>query len=157
MKIDYKRQGKRNLEMGRRFEQKVRKFWENNGWVVSKWVCNVDLKNKKLVPAKQGRFRKTSTGFPDFIIFRPRLNHFASYKSQIPEVEIGRENLINDMENECKEIYEIMGVECRSSGYLTKEEKRKAEWLLENHIFSKIIISSKGNKRDTIKHKEFEC
>jgi len=136
--IDYRKQGKRNLASGRRFEAKTREFWESKGWIVSKWMMNVDLKQNKLIPARQGRFRKTSTGFPDFICFR---------------------NLITEAQNENHEYvlgYEIIGVEAKSNGYLSKEEKVKADWLLKNNIFSKIIISSKSKKRGEIKNKEYE-
>ena len=52
--IDKKKQGKRNLEKGRRFENKVRKDLESKGWVVSRWQNNVKTKSK------QGLFLKTS-------------------------------------------------------------------------------------------------
>jgi len=54
-----------------------------------------------------------------------------------------------------KKPYEVIGVECKTNGYLTKEEKEKCRWLLENNVFSKILISSKGNKRGEIKYVEF--
>ncbi len=44
----------------------------------------------------------------------------------------------------------IYGVECKSNGYLDKEEKEKVKWLLEHNIFSKILIASKGKKRGEI-------
>lgn len=131
MKIDYKKQGKRNLEKGRRFEVKVYKDLEAKKWICARWTKNVDLKKDKLIPAKQGRFRKVSTGFPDYIIFRSWAN-------------------ANDR------LREVIGVECKSNGYLTKEEKEKARWYLENNVFPKFIIASKGKKRGTIKYKEFK-
>ena len=46
--------------------------------------------------------------------------------------------------------YVILGVEAKSNGFLTKEEKEKMNWLLENNIFSKILIAKKGKKRGEI-------
>ena len=131
MKINYKKQGKRNLASGRRFEAKTRADLESNGWIVSKWQNNVNLKEGRLIPAKQGRFRKTSTGFPDFIAFR-----------------------ISDNSGIHK-YYEVIGVEVKSNGYLTPEEKAKCDWLLRNNIFSKILIASKSKKRGEIIYKEY--
>ena len=148
---DKKEQGKKNLEAGRRFELKVRKDLEEKGWIVSKWQNNVDLTvsidlsqmdpNKKilgralhncprLVPAKQGRFRKTSTGFPDFICY----NLIFRGGSAI-----------------------VDGVECKSNGYLSKDEKEKCKWLLQNKVFSQIFIAKKGKKRGEIIYEEFKC
>jgi len=148
--------GRKALISGRRFEAKVRKDLENKDWIVSRWQNNVELictKVKeikenpnfirgvkfigKLIPARQGRFRKTSTGFPDFIAYR----FFNEYK-------IGGEKGY---------VYQIIGIECKSNGYLTKEEKEKLKWLLENNVFSKILIASKGKKRGEIVYNEFEA
>jgi hypothetical protein len=155
---DKKIQGKKNRQSGVRFELKVRKDLEKDGWFVSKFMNNVDIGNNTLIPAKH-RFRGKGipmvigTGFPDFICFRPLLNKFSKYKSEIALVEIGRQNLINDMENEVKEIYDVVGVEVKSNGYLTREEKEKCNWLL-NNVFSKIIIAKKGIRRGEIIYKE---
>ena len=167
---DKKKQGKKNRAAGSRFELKVRKDLEDKGWICSKWMNNVsdfpesninlpsdEREDREMIPAKH-KFRgpgipmAIGTGFPDFIAFRPVLDKFSKYKSLIPLVEIGRENLINDMENEVKEIYEIIGIECKSNGYLTKEEKDKCKWLLDNHTFSRILIASKGKKRGEIRY-----
>ena len=114
------------------------------------------MKVGKLIPAKSNKFNMRTTGFPDFIAFRPLLDKFSKYNSEIALVAIGRQNLINDMENEVKEIYEVIGVECKSNGSLDKVEKEKCKWYLENNIFSKILIASKGKKRGEIKYVEFE-
>ncbi len=146
--------GKKAKKAGQRFEIKVRKDLEDKGWVVDKWSNNVELiypsfliekdenLNKpvegKLVPAKY-KFRgkgipmMLSAGFPDFITFRTSVNV-----------------------RKDKYYYEVIGVEVKSNGYLTKEEKEKCSWLLDNHIFSKILIASKGKKRGEIVYKEFK-
>ncbi|KKM67279.1 hypothetical protein LCGC14_1472770 [marine sediment metagenome] len=154
MKIDKQKQGKRNLASGRRFELKVYKDLEEKGWICARWTKNVELNpvrlqsadfgNKgkpsidikgnigKLVPAKQGKFRKTSTGFPDFITFRTSV----------------------DVRSD-KYYYDVCGVESKSNGYLDKEEKEKCRWLLDNNVFSKIFIAKKGKVRGKIEYKEF--
>jgi len=53
-------------------------------------------------------------------------------------------------------VYEIIGVECKSNGYLTPEEREKCKWLLENKIFSKILIARKGKKRGEIIYEDFQ-
>jgi len=148
MKTDKQKQGKRNLERGRRFEVKVYKDLEAKGWICARWTKNVEAEfnvkikgmgkvryRKKLIPARQGKFRKTSTGFPDFIAFK-----FDSYDNL---------NLEHNL-------YHIIGIEVRSKGYLTKEEKEKCKWLLDNNIFSKILIAKKGKKRGEIEYTEFK-
>ena len=143
MNIDYKKQGKRNLAAGRLFELKTRKDLELKGWIVSRWQNNIEwlsdnLKNNdfgnkevalgKCIQAKQGKFRKTSTGFPDFIIYK----------------EKPISNLMT---------YEVIFVECKSNSYLSKEEKEKARFYLENRYCSKFLIASKYKEKGRIKIK----
>ena len=132
MKKKKRRQGKLNRAAGARFELKVRNKLESEGWVVDKWTNNVDLEEKKLVKAKRkfNPYRKVlgiGTGFPDFIAFKSK----------------GKK-------------YDIIGVEVKTSGYLDKEEKEKCEWLLDNKIFSKILIATRGKKRGGIEYMDFK-
>ena len=46
-KIDKKKQGKKSRAAGGRFELKVRKDLESKGWIVSKWMNNVEFLNDK--------------------------------------------------------------------------------------------------------------
>lgn len=138
--------GKKARTSGQRFELRVRRDLESNGWSVSKWMNNVELFNEedyipdddgipvtgKLVPAKQGKFRMTSTGFPDFIVFKTTTTR-----------------MFGDLHSV------IEGIEVKSNGYLNKQEKAKCQWLLENRIFSKIFIAMRGKKRGQIEYKEF--
>ena len=102
-------------------------------------------KKGKLVPAKH-KFRgmgipmAIGTGFPDFIAFR-RGDH--------------KKNI---MWSESKISYEVIGVECKVLGYLDKAEKEKCQWLLDNNIFSKILIAKKTKvkNRVVIEYKEFK-
>jgi len=160
--IDYKKQGKKNRTSGSVFELRVRKDLESQGFIVSKWMntvefgkgcgkfggkygegelkCGVggylceDCKKGKLIPAKH-KFRgpgipmAIGTGFPDFVAFR---------------------NQKGFEFNEDFEYAEVMGVESKSNGKLDKAEKEKCKWLLDNKIFSKILIASKTKVKNRI-------
>lgn len=141
--MDKRLQGKRNLEKGRRFELKVRKDLESKGWVVAKWTNNVEL--DKLVSAKQGRFRKTSTGFPDFICYTSEDWLILDWNT----MEVKNKKTVTQ-----KGRY-VIGVECKSNGYLDIQEKEKCQWLLYNGVFSKILVAKKGKKRGEIVYNEF--
>ena len=137
------KQGKRNLEAGRRFETRVRDDLERKGWTISKWQNNINLTVTPhlLVPAKPGPFRRTSTGFPDFICLQ----------------KVHEEFKVVDMFNQSQTmpLYLVQAIEVKSNGYLSPVEKQKCEWLLGNGVFSKIYIASKGKKRGEIVYKEF--
>lgn len=140
------KQGKRNRRMGADFERRTRKDLEQKGWFVSKYQNNVEflynlsilnsqgpVKEGKMIPAKASRFRLSSTGFPDFI----------SYK----KVKFKNEN-----------IYYVDFIECKVNGRLSKVEKEKAQWYLDNNVCSKFLIAYKEkiNNRVKVKYKEFE-
>lgn len=132
------KQGKSNRISGAYFERKVRAESEEQGFIVSKWMNNVDLNESKIIASKQGRFRLTSTGFPDFI----------AYKRETCG------NCVAHGFGECG--FVIVGVEVKSNGYLKPEEKEKCKWYLKNKIFSRIYVASKGKKRGEIIYKEFK-
>lgn len=161
---DYVKQGKKNKASGRAFELRVRKDLESKNWTICKWSNNVDLKYNivqvdtstmnvekgivgtavnsvpgKIIPAKHkfnpfSRVMSIGTGFPDFIIFK--------------RTDIRKEDSSDWL-------YQLQGVEVKSNGTLSKEEKEKCIWYLENNIFSKILIASKSIKRGKIEYKEF--
>ena len=160
-------QGKKNRAAGSRFELKVRKDLESKGWIVDKWTNNVDLIfhedseklryiDGNLIPAKH-KFRGMGipmvmgTGFPDFIAFTKPGKYFLyvaeeeGYELSYPKEDFGN-----------KGYSEIIGVEAKSNGYLDKIEKVKCKWLLNNNIFSEILIAKKGEKRGTIKYTKFK-
>ena len=138
------KEGKYYKRAGMLFENVVRADLEKKGWIVDRWSNQVDLtgseiikeRNKikelqpvgKLVKAKSNRFNMRTTGFPDFVIFK----------------------LI------AGELYDVHGVEVKSNGKLSKIEKEKCVWLLENNIFSKIFIASKGGVTETLIYEEFK-
>jgi tRNA G46 methylase TrmB len=116
-------QGKKARKRGGDFELKVRRDLESKGWIVSKWQNNIDLEKKEITPAKRvfNPFRKVmaiGTGFPDFIAFQ----------------SVGETT------------YNVIGVECKINGILSKEEKEKCAFMLNQKIFNNIWISKKIEK-----------
>ncbi len=137
--------GKKSRAAGGRFELKVRSGLEEMGWIVSKWMNTVD-KDKtnilRLMPAKRkyNPFFKVlgiGTGFPDFIAFK-KVEKFVD---------------LDGIENDIG--YEVIGVEVKANGYLDKIEKDMCYWLLENKIFSRILIARKGKERGKIDYVDF--
>ena len=119
--MDYKTQGKKNRAAGARFEAKVREDLEKQGWIVTRWMNQVDLEKEKLVPAKSNVFGSRTTGFPDFIILRRKEDGF-----------------------------EVIGVEVKMNKYLDPEERKKCRWYLKNKIFDSIIIASKPKRGEIL-------
>ena len=135
-KVSNSKRGKKSRTSGARFELKVRQNLEEMGWIVSKWMNTVDYEREgkigKLVPAKRkyNPFLKVlgiGTGFPDFICFKR--NKDGSY--------------------------EVIGLEVKGNGYLDKIERGMCHWLLENKIFSRILIARKSKERGKIDYVDF--
>lgn len=171
---DYKKQGRLNRAAGATFELRTRADLNFKGWIVDKWSNNVETGNDKkgwlvkelweLIPAKArwagpGRPMMMGAGFPDFCCRKKRT-----------DMMFGKE-LSKDLyflrEEKCYEdgsidgnvfFYEVIGVECKVNGTLSREEKDKCQWLLDNHIFSKILIAykEKEGRRIVVKYKEFK-
>lgn len=165
--VDFKKQGKKNRAAGARFELLVRKDLNEKGWIVDKWGNNVEfdesykisrranenpkkmiqrhlIEKGKLIQAKArwagpGRPMMMGAGFPDFNCHRI---------------------LASDVSKKDKpfHMYEVIGVECKVNGTLSREEKEKCTWLLDNHIFSKILIAYKETegRRIVVKYKDFK-
>jgi hypothetical protein len=137
MQSEKSKLGKKSRAKGQRFEAKVRQDLEENlGWIVSKWMNTVDYdrlgKMGKLVPAKRkyNPFLKAmsiGTGFPDFVCLKR--NSSGSY--------------------------EVIGLEVKGNGYLDKNEKGMAIWLLDNKIFSRILIARQSKERGKIDYTDF--
>jgi hypothetical protein len=130
-KTEIKR-GKKSRAAGARFELIVRADLESKGRTVSKWANNIDLKTNKIISSKRkfNPFFKVltiGTGFPDFI----SIQH------------------VHD------ELYSVIGIEVKTNGTLSKEEKEKCRWYLKNRTFSKILIAKKGKKRGEIEYIDF--
>ncbi len=122
------KKGKRARSRGLEFEIKVRRHLESMGRIVDKWTNNVDLETGKIIPAKKNwkfnPFRSImmpsaqGTGFPDFIAFRKT----------------------------SEGLYNIVGVEVKTNGILSKIEKEKCGWYLQNGIFSEVWIAKAVKK-----------
>ena len=110
--------GKRGRQSGKKFELKVRKDLEDDGWIVSKWNNTIDFENNKLIQAKSKynpftkRVMSEGSGFPDFVAYK----------------------LVN-------ELFVVIGVESKKAKYLDKEEKKMIEWLREHRIFANIFVA----------------
>lgn len=128
--------GKKSKISGRDFELKVRKDLEDKGWIVDKWSNNVDLMGLgKIIPAKKkfnpfSKVMTLGTGFPDFIAMQ--------------KMGGGR--------------YKVIAVEVKTNGNLSREEKRKAKWYLDNEIFAEFLVAKKvkENNRVRIEYVEFQ-
>ena len=145
---DKVKQGKKNRLSGADFERRTRENLEECRWIVAKWPNNVDLVNNKLVPAKHKfnfytKVMSLGTGFPDFIAYQFENNMV--FKLQSGEIFT-------------KKLYEVIGVECKVNGKLDKEEKEKCQWLLEQGIFSKILIAHKEKVKNKVRviYEEFK-
>jgi len=137
-KINYSAQGKRNRAAGVRFEAKVRENLEGMGWIVNKWMNNIDYEKNKVVPAKRkyNPYKKVlaiGTGFPDFMCFR---------KADYEGGDRG----------------EVLGIEVKRNSYLDKVEKGMCIWLLENKVFSRILIAKavKNGRKVDVEYEDFE-
>ncbi len=124
--------GKKSRAKGMAFEAKVRQNLEELGWIVAKWTNTVDNEKHKVVPAKRkyNPFLKAlsiGTGFPDFICFKRQ-----------------------------EQGYEIIGLEVKGNGYLDQIEKGMCIWLLENKIFSRILIARKSKDKGKIEYIDFD-
>ena len=125
--------GRRSRAAGARFELKVREDLASKGWIVDKWSNNVDLEKGLLVKAKRkyNPFKKVlgiGTGFPDFVAFQ----------------------LLGDGK------YNVIGVEVKMNGLLSKTEKEKCVFYLKNEIFRDIWIAKKSKERGKIEYDDFK-
>jgi len=136
-KRNYSKQGKRNRAAGSRFERKVRKDLESQGFILDKWTNNVSFEEGKgkIVPAKRKynpflRALSVGTGFPDFIAIK--------------------------LDKSKKK--EIIGVEVKRKGYLSKDEKGKCKFYLDKKLFSKILIAKaiRQGRNINIEYIDFE-
>jgi len=136
--IDFKEQGKKNKRAGLRFEARVREDLMKMGWIVDKWTNTVDQDKDGniggVIPAKRkyNPYKKVmvlGTGFPDFICFK----------------KVGGG-------------FDVIGVEVKSNGYLDQVEKGMCLWLLENKIFSRILIAKKkkDKRKIEIEYEDFD-
>jgi len=150
------KQGKKNRATGSAWERKVRQDLKNQGWIVDRWGNNVKFDEDNInkppeerngfliqAKAKYNPFTKSlmlsKGGFPDFICFK--LN-----------------GIIQKEKGFIDNLYDVIGVECKINGYLDPEEREKCQWLLDNKIFSKILIAKKKKegRKVIVDYKNFE-
>jgi hypothetical protein len=166
------KQGKDNRKKGTKFELLVRKDLESKGWNVSKYMNQVEFyhnteniikeikepfsgfKVGRLIPAKRkyNPFTKRpmaeGTGFPDFIAIKK--DFFKIDADSVPTFKEELEEIFNGIIFDKVERSVVIGVEAKSNGILDKVEKEKCKWLLENNIFSKILIAYKDYPEENI-------
>jgi hypothetical protein len=139
--VDKVKQGKKNRKSGSAFELRVRKNLESEGWIVIKNPNNVIDNEFTQGKSKYNPFTKrlmmNSGGFPDFIIYAKRLK------------SIEHDKIIDRG-------YKIVGIEVKSNGYLDKIEREICSWILQNNVFSEILIAKKGKKRGEILYDRFK-
>ncbi len=127
--MDKSKQGKKNRQTGQAFELATRKYIEAN-WngIIFKNPNNV-IDNK----FTQARAK-----------FNPYTKRPMMIGAGFPDfIFIGK-------------IKDIIGIEAKSNGYLTPEEREKADWLLRNEILDKFIVSYKNKNTKQIEFKEFK-
>lgn len=152
--IDKVKQGKKNRASGADLERRVRADLNNKGWIVDKFGNNVEFGGSTIIKDDEGGFlgadfsvdhgrliqaknkwagpnrpMMIGAGFPDFVCFK---------NANLPVGEFS------------DELYEVIGVECKCNGRLSQPEKEKCRWLLDNKIFSKILIASKSKVKNKI-------
>jgi hypothetical protein len=115
-------QGKRNRIAGREFERAVRTRMETDGWTVCRWTNNV---KEGKISASNSRFH-INAGFPDFIAMAFKMTAGDRQQQTVTR------------------LYQTIGVECKSNGTLTKEERQRLDWYIEHRTFSAIFIAKKG-------------
>lgn len=90
------------------------------------------MRKGRLIPAKRKfnpylKILGIGTGFPDFIGIKRK-----------------------------KSSYDVIGIEVKKNGWLDLGEKEKCKFLLNQKIFSRILIAKKGKKRGEIEYVDFE-
>lgn len=143
--------GKKARASGQRFELRVGKDMEKKGWIVVKFTKNVEFDYDA---DKFYNVKKCTTGL--LVKAKPKFIYNPQLKRRIP---IGMNSGFPDFvcwRQMGVSFYEIIGVESKMEGILDKEEKLKCQWILENNVFSRILIASKNTfKRGVIVYKEF--
>ena len=89
---------------------------------------------KRMVP------QQTNSGFPDFVCFQ-----CGDYKKGIMWSDKSKDTSDNYIVD-----YDVIAVEVKTNGILSKLEKEKCRWYLDNKIFSKILIAEKTKVKNRI-------
>lgn len=129
-KEERKKIGAKNRINGRDFELRVRKDLMQKGCVVIKFDNDVDLENSTIIQAKRS--------------YNPYTKRLG-YQNGFPDFVYFDENK------------KVIGLEVKSNGKLTKNEKDKLNWYIEHSTFNKIEIATrdKVKNRIVVKYKEY--
>ena len=92
----------------------------------------------KCVPAKPGKFRMMQTGFPDFIAYQ-------MYDEEENFLDTGAIPKTKPIK-----MYKVIFVECKTNGYLSKEEKEKAQWYIKNNYCEEFWIAYKTKEKNRV-------
>ena len=179
------KRGKKSRASGAVFEKRVRADLEEKGWIVDRFTNNVEFNGLK-VPGKNEIFNQgrlipakpkfvfnpvmkrrimigNNSGFPDFIAFKrvrfkidKTTTTYNWLRSIIKYCE--KRDVVEGEMYSHPEFCRVIGVEAKSNGILTKLEKEKCQWYLDNNIFSKILIAvkTKPKNRIVIEYRDFE-
>ena len=170
---------KQSKARGADFELRVRKDMTEKGWIVDKFGNNVEFdfpletdfadfvdkkkkegikvhgvmpqphyikKEGKLIQAKNkwagtGRPMMMGAGFPDFVCFQ---------RSNFERFGCSECRRVINVQKELGNVYEVIGVECKCNGWLSQIEREKCRWLLNNNVFSKILIAERTKPKNKI-------
>ena len=136
--VDFKKQGKTNRRKGKDFEAKARNHFIEKGWIVDKFSNNIDLDNNCFKPAGikyiPTRGMMPGLGFPDFVMFKQRGEGMFS---------TGRD-------------YQLLFVECKINNTLSKLEKQKMQWLVDQGHRCFVAFNNEGKigTREFLEYKE---
>lgn len=164
------KRGEKARRNGGEFERRVRKDLEEKGWIVDKWSNNIKITDGFEGPripenewsiilakhrmGKNGRILCLGTGFPDFIAFKnvKVIDDFEAHSFSMGN-DFGIDYEIKNSHFE----YQIIGVEAKMNGILSKVEKESCQWYLDKGVFSKILIAEKTKLkgRVVIKYHDF--
>ena len=118
-------QGKNNKRKGSQLEAKARAALVDAGYIICRWQNTIV--DGRIVGAKPkwNFFTKSisfsGVGFPDFVVMK---------KLDAPSYTF-------------EGCYNVIGLECKSNGYLSPEERVMVKWYLDNKTFNKIVIAKK--------------
>ena len=159
------KKGKKSKGSGARFELKVRRDLESKGRIVDKWnnnvgmydsegneiiIKSVDKKIKYFLAKTKKEMKFENIIFDKCVIAKKVFNPFK--KIAVPGA--GFPDFIS-IKHVYEGMYSVIGVEAKMNGILSKTEKEKCAWYLQNKIFSEIWIAKKGEKRGEIKYDDF--
>ena len=159
--------GKKSKAQGGVFEGVVRKDLEKDGWIVDRWSNQVEWPESNINLPSNERIGKLVSAKPR-MVFNPMikrmvpqglntgLTDFGAFKSPYNTSPIGVNfwNLPKDSIDIDPQVLSpkiVIGIECKMTGVLDREEKEKLDWCLNNKVFSKILIASKIKEKNRIK------